>query len=473
MRLLNILKKSSKYEKKLDEAIEVLNDIFKAIQEYSENEDLLESYHHLRKDIYNINLARLELENSLLRNKLSQNDDYEELCYGNKYKLSTVKNEMETSILEALSATSLLIENYKKLYIGCDKLTKKKLMEGYYNCLKYLNKAKSLLLDKDSVNKYIFDREVKLQEKIENNLRNEYNIKVDNSINSLIEKLDKCNNGLLLDLTEIITMVGERKVEDVYIILKKLNKRVEFIDILISVLKNNNSIENKNEIIDDLILIENNNNENKFNIDLVRYDSKVLLMDFQLNKSINPEDFKKTVDKIRRNCENIKEGLKNVDIKLKENYHIDKYIDLDEKNSNNKLFNIDTYIRYYYYDKEDIEREWDNYEEILEGIDKMQIFEQNGYCFKYTKSGMILASKTQENVKIEFACDYKYIKINGKKKYINLNKRFEVDNLTNHTRVTTIIEEIHDYIMCVFYINNLDSEKFINELEKIKSSQKK
>ncbi|EOR27272.1 hypothetical protein A500_05426 [Clostridium sartagoforme AAU1] len=91
MRLLNILKKSSKYEKKLDEAIGILNDIFKAIQEYSENEDLLESYHHLRKDIYNINLARLELENSLFRNKLSKNDDYEELCYENKYKLSTVK----------------------------------------------------------------------------------------------------------------------------------------------------------------------------------------------------------------------------------------------------------------------------------------------------------------------------------------------------------------------------------------------
>ena len=196
-------------------------------------------------------------------------------------------------------------------------------------------------------------------------------------------------------------------------------------------------------------------------------------MDFQLNKSINPEDLKKTVDKVKRNCENIKEGLNNVNIKLRENYYIDKYVDLDEKNSNNKLFNIDIYIRYYYYDKEDIEREWDNYEEILEGIDKMQVFEQDGYCFKYTKSGMILASKTQEDVKIEFACDYKYIKINGKKKYINLNKRFEVDNLTNHTRVTTIIEEIHDYIMCVFYISNLNSEEFINELEKIKSSQKK
>ena len=81
MSILDLFKKSSKFEGRLDEAIDILSDICKAIKDYSKEEDLLESYHYLRKDIYNINLARLELENSLLRNYLSKDEDYEELCY--------------------------------------------------------------------------------------------------------------------------------------------------------------------------------------------------------------------------------------------------------------------------------------------------------------------------------------------------------------------------------------------------------
>ncbi|GAA0085540.1 hypothetical protein UT300007_19790 [Clostridium sp. CTA-7] len=471
MNMLNIFKKSSKCEEKLDEAIEILSDIFKAIREYSEEDDLLESYHYLRKDIYNINLARLELENSILKNFLSGNRDHEELCYDHKYKLSTVKSEMEISIIEALSAINLLIRNYRNLYVNCDRQNKRKLMEGYYNCLRYLNKAKKLLLDKDSVNRYIADREGKLQEEIEVNLRNEYNIKVDSSINGLILKLDKCNSGVLSDLSEMVTLVGERKVENVSIVLKKLNKRVEFVDIVVNILKNNNSIENTSDVIENLTSIENENDEIKFNIGLIRYNSKIILMDFQLNKPIDAENFKEAIDKVRKNCEGIKENIFEINKKLKESYHKDIQDDFDIESSSSKIFNLDLYIRYYYYDKDDIEREWDNYEEIINGIEEMGSFEQDGYSFKYTKNGMIIGIKTKEDVKVEVLDNCKNIKINGKNKYLNLNRKFEVDKLINHTRITTTINELDDNIMCVFYIDNSNGDSFIRELEKVKLLQ--
>lgn len=471
MNILNVFKKSSKCEEKLDEAIEILSEIFKAIREYSEEDDLLESYHYLRKDIYNINLARLELENSILKNLLSENRDHEELCYDHKYKLSTVKSEMEVSIIEALAAINLLIRNYKKLYINCDRQNKIKLMEGYYNCLKYLNKAKKLLLDKDSVNRYIADREGKLQEEIEANLRNEYNIKVDNSISGLMLKLDKCNSGVLSDLSQMATLVGERKIENVSIILKKLNKRVEFVDIVVNILRNNDSIENTSDIIENLNSIENENDEIKFNIELIRYNSKIILMDFQLNKPIDIDDFKEAINKIRENCEGIKENIFEINKKLKESYHKDIQDDFVIESSSGKIFNLDMYIRYYYYDKDDIEREWDNYEEILNGIEEMGSFEQDGYSFKYTKNGMIIGSKTKENVKVEVLDNCRNIKINGRNKYLNLNRRFEVDKLINHTRITTTINELDDNIMCVLYIDNYNGDSFIKELEKVKLLQ--
>ncbi|EEH98294.2 hypothetical protein PMY38_02245 [Clostridium tertium] len=471
MSILDVFRKPSKYEGRLDEAIDILSDICKAIKDYSKEDDLLESYHYLRKDIYNINLARLELENSLLRNNLSRDEDYEELCYEHKYKLSTVKSEMETSIIEALSAINLLIKNYKKLYKNCDKQTQKRLIEGYNNCLKYLNKAKKILLDKDSVSRYITDREGKLQEEIEIKLRNEYNIKVDNSVNGLILKLDKCNSGILSDLSQMVTLVGERKIENVSMILKKLSKRVEFIEIVINVIKNKNSIENKNDIMKNLNFIENENNEIKFNIDLIRYNSKKILMDIQLNNPIDADDFKEAIDKVKENCEEIKENIFKINSKLKENYHKDKNECLNIEDRKYNAFCIDSYIRYYYYDKEDIEREWDNYEEIINGIDEMGAFEQDGYCFRYTKNGMILGIKTKEDVMFEFLDNCKDVRINGKKKYLNLNKRFEVDKLMNYTRITTTVTELNDYIMCVFYIDNTNAYIFVRELEKVKSIQ--
>lgn len=471
MSVLDVFKKSSNNEKKLDEAIEILNDIYKAIRAYSKEEDLLESYHYLRKDIYNINLARLELENSLLRNHLSKDEDYEKLCYENKYKLSTVKSEMETSIIEAVSSINLLIKNYTKLYKNCDKQTQKRLIEGYNNCLKYLNKAKNILFDKDSVNRYIVDREGKLQEEIDINLRNEYNIKVDSSVNGLILKLDKCNSGILLDLSQMVTLVGQRKIENVSLVLKKLNKRVEFIEIVINVLKSKNSIENENDIMKNLNYIENENNEIKFNIDLIRYNSKKILMDIQLNKSIDSDDFKEAMDKVRENCKEIKRNIYEINNKLKENYHKDNEEDLNIEDRRYNAFCLDSYIRYYYYDKDDIEREWDNYEEIINGIDEMGIFEQDGYCFKYTKNGMILGVKTKEDIMFEFLDNCKDVRINGKKKYLNLNKRFEVDKLMNYTRITTTVSELNDYIMCVFYIDNTNADIFVRELEKVKSIQ--
>ncbi|MCR1950115.1 hypothetical protein NSA50_03440 [Clostridium sp. DSM 100503] len=471
MSILDVFKKSSNYEEKLDEAIYILRDIVKAIKDYSKEDDLLESYHYLRKDIYNINLARLELENSLLRNHLSKNEDYEELCYEHKYKLSTVKSEMETSIIEALSAINLLIKNYKNLYKTCDKQTKKRLIEGYDNSLKYLNKAKKILFDKDSVSRYITDREGKLQEEIDIDLRNEYNIKVDNSVNGLILKLDKCNNGIISDLSQMVTLVGERKIENVSMVLKKLNKRVEFTEIVINVLKNKNSIENKNDIMENLNYIENENNEVKFNIDLIRYNSKIILMDIQLNKPIDADNFIEAIDKVKENCEAIKENIFKINKKLKENYHRDKNECLDIEDREYNAFCIDSYIRYYYYDKDEIEREWDNYEEIINGIDEMGLFEQDGYCFRYTKNGMILGIKTKEDVMFEFTDNCKDIKINGKKKYLNLNKKFEVDKLMNYTRITTTINELNDYIMCVLYIDNTNADIFVRELEKVKSAQ--
>lgn len=468
---LNILRKSLKYEKKLDEGIEILNDILNAIKGYSEKEDLLESYHYLRKDIYNINLARLELENSLFRNKLSEDDDYEKLCYENKYNLSSLKSEMEISITEALSAINLLIKNYRSLYLNCDKKIKKELIEDYNNCLKYLNKAKGLLLDRDSVNKYISDKEEKLQEEIEFNFRNEYNIKANTSINVLICKLDKCSDGILKDLLEIVTLIGGRKVESVFIILKKLKKRSEFIDIIINILRNNNFIENKEDIINNLNYIENENNKIKTNIDLISYNSKIVLMDIQLNKPIDADDFKESTDKVKLNFKKIKKNIFKINFKLKENYHKEISESIVLEDTREDIFNIDFYIRYYYYDTEDIKEEWDNYEEILREIEKCTSFEQEGYSFKYTKSGMILATKTKENIKIKFIDDCKNIEINGKVKYINLNKRFEIDKLEKHTRITTIINELNDYTMCVFYIDNLKSDEFVKELEKLKNLQ--
>ncbi|MGL5314277.1 MAG: hypothetical protein ACRC92_13595 [Peptostreptococcaceae bacterium] len=134
-------------------------------------------------------------------------------------------------------------------------------------------------------------------------------------------------------------------------------------------------------------------------------------------------------------------------------------------------YKLDYFSKYYFYEEDDFINEVEDGEYILEQVKQSNRFDYKGYTYKYTKFGNISKGDTKRDVEIEIIENNTNVIINGETSHLDLIYKFETKSLEDHIRIATRISEKIDDISCLLYIDHVQGEKFIKELENVKQAQ--
>lgn len=141
-------------------------------------------------------------------------------------------------------------------------------------------------------------------------------------------------------------------------------------------------------------------------------------------------------------------------------------------NDNNiKSYSLDYYGEYVFYEEQDFIRDKEDGKYILEKLKESNRFDYNHASYTITKYGNISEGRTKNNVLIEIDTNDINVQIDGKKIHLNLIYKMDVKKLEDHYRVTTKISEPSQKLSALLYVNLVDGENFINDLNKVKDKQ--
>ena len=133
-------------------------------------------------------------------------------------------------------------------------------------------------------------------------------------------------------------------------------------------------------------------------------------------------------------------------------------------------YKLDYFAKYYFFEEEDFLKE-DEGEYILNRIKESNRFDYKGYSYKYTKYNNISKGCTQKNVDVEIPKESIDIILNGDRVHLDLIYKFYTKKLEDHIRITTRISEKTKEVSCLLYIDYIQANDFIKELENIKKLQ--
>lgn len=133
-------------------------------------------------------------------------------------------------------------------------------------------------------------------------------------------------------------------------------------------------------------------------------------------------------------------------------------------------YKLDYFAKYYFFEEEDFLKEEEG-EYILNRIKESNRFDYKGYSYKYTKYNNISKGYTQKNVDVEIPKESIDIILNGDRVHLDLIYKFYTKKLEDHIRITTRISEKTKEVSCFLYIDYIQANDFIKELENIKKLQ--
>ncbi|WP_195938930.1 hypothetical protein [Romboutsia sp. 1001713B170131_170501_G6] len=133
-------------------------------------------------------------------------------------------------------------------------------------------------------------------------------------------------------------------------------------------------------------------------------------------------------------------------------------------------YKLDYFAKYYFFEKEDFLKEEEG-EYILNRIKESNRFDYKGYSYKYTKYNNISKGHTQKNVEVEIPNESIDIILNGDRVHLDLIYKFYTKKLEDHIRITTRMSEKTEEVSCLLYIDYIQANDFIKELENIKKLQ--
>lgn len=136
-----------------------------------------------------------------------------------------------------------------------------------------------------------------------------------------------------------------------------------------------------------------------------------------------------------------------------------------------KKYKLDYFSKYYFYEEDNFIKDVEEGEFILNQLKESNRVDYKGHSFKYTKFKNISMSDTKRDVEIEINTSDVNVLINGEKSHLDLIYKLEVKQLEDHIRVATRISEKTDDISCLLYIDNINGNSFIKDLESVKKLQ--
>ncbi|MGL6185966.1 MAG: hypothetical protein ACRC1T_11370 [Clostridium chrysemydis] len=134
-----------------------------------------------------------------------------------------------------------------------------------------------------------------------------------------------------------------------------------------------------------------------------------------------------------------------------------------------KDYKIDYFSKYYFYEIDDFKRE-ESGEFIIENIEKSSRFDYKGYSYKYTKFNNISKGETIKDAILTIDSEKIDILLNGDLIHLDLNYKFEVQELEDHFRIGTKLSEKFKDASLLIYVNKEIGKEFIDDLEKVKTN---
>lgn len=136
-------------------------------------------------------------------------------------------------------------------------------------------------------------------------------------------------------------------------------------------------------------------------------------------------------------------------------------------------YTLDYLGKYYFYEEEEFLEVVDNAEFILQKLKEGNRFDYDGASYTYTKYNNISRGVTERDVEVVIERENINVKINGESVHLDLNYKFQIKDLEDHTRVTTRISGKGENISCLMYIDYKQKKEFLEALEYVKGIQEK
>ena len=464
MGLFDFLKKKEKKKEKEKpkEAYiihgELINEIIERAKEYSVNECFQEKYNQLGVDITYLNSARFELEMAVIKIGKSIEEFYDY-----QFTKSFDTKEENKNFYYSIMAMLTIATNCTKCYTKISHEARLILDEAYEKSSENLFKVKEILNDGEAV-----ERAIKAQEDLKIELENKVSMEYESlDIEKGLKKINENINEFVDDIKEIISEMKNKRFNYAVEVLKKMENRK---DDIIFVCNTINNKFNDDKLINMCIdSINSCTNDIKFRIKLLESDIKMIKLDYEYGQAVELENFKSNIEAIQNSCKMILDEIIEISGRMiKEEY---KNETVNSEDNSEACFYINYYTRYYFYDKDEFIEEIDNGELIYNNICEYDRYNDGEFEYRFTKNDKISVKKTLENVSICFEENLASVKINNERVYLDLKYKFEVDELDNEVKISTKINEMTESISCMIYINKDSSERFIQELNKVKEVQ--
>lgn len=464
MGLFDFLKKKEKKKEKEEQKeeyiihSELINEIIEIAKEYSVNECFQEKYNQLGLDITYLNSARFELEMAVIKIGKSIEEFYEY-----QFTKSFDTKEENKNFYYSIMAMITIATNCTKCYTKISRESRLILDEAYEKSSENLLKVKEILNDGEAVEKAI-----KAQEGLKIELENKVSMEYESlDIEKGLKKINENINEFIDDIKEIISEMKNKRFNYAVEILRKMENRK---DDIIFVCNTINNKFNDDKLINMCIdSINSYTNDIKFRIQLLESDIKIIKLDYEYGQAIELENFKLNIEAIQNSCKMILDEIIEISGRMiKEEY---KNETVNSGDNSEECFYINYYTRYYFYDKDEFIEEIDNGELIYNNICEYDRYNDGEFEYRFTKNNKVSVSKTLENVSICFEENLASVKINNERAYLDLKYKFEVYELDNEVKISTKINEMTESISCMIYINKDNSERFIQELNKVKEVQ--
>lgn len=207
-----------------------------------------------------------------------------------------------------------------------------------------------------------------------------------------------------------------------------------------------------------------------FGKDILSLKIDMVKLDLDYGMPIDISEVISEIQKIIDDSEHIDNNLKEAVEYINEDLN-DSSVEYEAEEIDCEVFVLDYFTKYYFYEEDEFEEEWEDALFIIEKISTGDRFEYDGYSFKYGRGGKIVVSKTKEFATLVVEKDIASVKINSEREYLDLKYKFDIEKLEDHTRVSTVIKEGITSVSCMLYIDNDDADDFIKALKYVKSIQ--
>ena len=146
---------------------------------------------------------------------------------------------------------------------------------------------------------------------------------------------------------------------------------------------------------------------------------------------------------------------------------------MDKEYNNNifRTYKLDYFGKYHFYEENELVKEKEDGEYILENLKKSNRFDYNGASYTFTKFGNISEGRTEKDVDLTIKENDYNVDINGEVVHLDLIYKMDIKKLEDHYRITTRISEKGDTVSCLLYIDLENGEDFINGLNHVKEAQ--